>query len=201
MTLAHTDSLMAVHAAERARRRATTAVVVAAALALAPLPFVVSTSAALVASAVLAVAALASLAWLALAHGSERLAVLDAIAAGADDPSLPAVARARERLVDPRHRARLADGLRAHADAGRRGALPPGSRRVVRPRTAAEVADELEDLAALVVAEPPARVRGLAACELLLIDGVSSPLFATDASVVRQELARIGALLGPAADA
>ena len=44
MTLARTDSLMAVHAAERARRRATTAVVVAAALALAPLPFVVSTS-------------------------------------------------------------------------------------------------------------------------------------------------------------
>jgi len=52
VTLAHTDSLMAVHAAERARRRATTAVVVAAALALAPLPFVVSTSVALVASAV-----------------------------------------------------------------------------------------------------------------------------------------------------
>ncbi len=201
MTLARTDSLMAVHAAERARRRATTAVVVAGALALAPLPLVVSTSAALAVSAVLAVGALATLAWLALAHGTERLAVLDAIAAGADDPALPAVARARERLVAPRHRAHLADGLRAHADAGRRGALPPGSRRVVQPRTAAGVADELEHLAALVLAEPPARVRGLAACELLLVDGVRSPLYATDGTPVRHELARIAELLGPAADA
>ena len=201
MTLAHTDSLMAVHAAERGRRHATNAVVVAAALALAPLPLVVSTSAALVASAVFAVGALASLGWLALGarHGAPGGA--DAIAAGATTrrcrPS-PAPAAAH-RSAPPR---RLAEGLRAHADAGRHGALPPGSRRVVRPRTTAEVAEELEELgAALVVAEPPARVRGLAACELLLVDGVSSPLFATDASVVRQELARIGALLGSAADA
>lgn len=205
MTLARTHSLMAVHAAERGRRHATNAVVVATALALAPLPLVVSTSAALVASAVFAVGVLATLGWLALAHGTERLAVLTAIADGVDDPSLPAVGRARTRLIAPRHRAQLAEGLRAHAKAGCRGGLPPGSRRVVQPRTAADVAEELEQLAALVaslvVAEPSPRVRGLAACELLLVDGVSSPLFATDGSVVRQELARIADLLGEPADA
>lgn len=205
MTFARTESLMAVHAAERARRHATNAVVVAAALALAPLPLVVSTSAALVVSAVFAVGTLATLGWLALAHGTERLAVLTAIADGVDDPSLPAVAGARTRLIAPRHRAQLAEGLRAHAGAGRRGGLPPGSRRVVQPRTTAAVAEELEQLAALVsslvVAEPSPRVRGLAACELLLVDGVRSPLFATDEWVVREELARIADLLGEPADA
>jgi hypothetical protein len=205
MTLARTHSLVAVHAAERGRRHATNAFVVAVALALAPLPLVVSTSAALVVSAVFAVGALATLGWLAPAHGTERLAVLTAIADGVDDASVPAVAGARTRLIAPGPRAQLAEGLRAHANAGRRGGLPPGSRRVVQPRTAADVANELEELAGmvttLVVAEPSPRVRGLAACELLLVDGVSSPLFATDGSVVRQELARIADLLGKPADA
>lgn len=205
MTLARTDSQLSVFAAERARRRATNALVAAAALALAPVPFVLSTSAALAASAVLALGALATLGWLALAHGTERLALLGAIAAGLDDASLPAVAQARTRLVSSGQRARLAEGLRAHAEAGRRGGLPPGSRRVVQPRTTAAVADELEHLAALVstlvVAEPSPRLRGLAACELLLVDGVRSPLFAVDAVAVREELHRIAALLGDPADA
>ena len=201
MTLARTDSLMAVHAAERARRRATTAVVVAGALALAPLPLVVSTSAALAVSAVLAVGALATLR---LARPGPRQRAAGGARRDRRRCGRPRAAGRRprpQRLVAPRHRAHLADGLRAHADAGRRGGLPPGSRRVVQPRTAAGVADELEHLAALVLAEPPARVRGLAACELLLVDGVRSPLYATDATAVRHELTSIAELLGSAAEA
>ena len=146
-------------------------------------------------SAVLAVGALATLAWLALAHGTERLAVLDAIAAGADDPSLPAVARARSgsSTAPPGAAGR---GLRAHADAGRRGALPPGSRRSSGRATTPRSRTSSSDLAALVArgaARARARPRGV---ELLLVDGVSSPL-SPPTRRCAPELARIGELLGP----
>ena len=128
----------------------------------------------------------------ALSAARDRRAV-ELIAQGRGALPVRAIARARQRLLDPAERARLArtlEHIRAEA------ALPPGQRGPVPPLYRAPVvravAPELADVARLV--REGGGLRGLAGAEQLVTDG-RSPLYGNVEVLLRQELGRIRFLL------
>jgi hypothetical protein len=131
---------------------------------------------------------------LVLRASAERDVVLDLIVDGRGDLPLRSVARERRRLLDRRHRVRLARALDALRDEAAtslvRGSsrLPLYDRRVV-----AAVVPELRP-AAQALRRGDASVRGVALSERLL-SGHDSPLYGGDADRLREELRRIRFLL------
>ena len=136
-----------------------------------------------------------ALTWrLVLRASAKRDHVLDLIVDGRGDLAVRSVARERRRLLDSRHRIRLARSL----DAVRDEATTPLVRRpsglpLYRRRVVAIVAPELEDTARTLRRED-AGLRGIALSERLL-SGHDSPLYADDADRLREELRRIRFLL------
>lgn len=63
---------------------------------------------------------------------------------------------------------------------------PVGNMRLLLPHE-----HHVRDVARLLRADAVPRVRGVALCEWLLTDGVTSPLFRADGDAVRRELGRI----------
>ena len=63
---------------------------------------------------------------------------------------------------------------------------PVGNMRLLLPHE-----HDVRDIARLLRADAVPRVRGVALCEWLLTDGVTSPLFRADGEAVRRELGRI----------
>jgi hypothetical protein len=118
----------------------------------------------------------------------------DLIADGGVLPDLPVVRLEWRRLADPRHRARLARSLDEVARAavrpwaGTPGSHPYFSVQLVRPFAA-----ELREIAAQLRSDA-AGVRGVALAERLLTVP-ASPLWASDARRLAEELARIRFLL------
>jgi hypothetical protein len=141
----------------------------------------------------LAVAAAAVLAALlarvgVLLAASNRRA-LELIAQGRGALPVEAVARVRQRLLDPAQRERLARSLDViRAEAWR----PPSECHPIRPlysvRVVRAVSFELGEMARLV--RRGRGLRGLAATEQMVTDGCS-PLYGDDEAVLRQELGRI----------
>ena len=125
--------------------------------------------------------------------GSRNRHAVELIAQGRGDVPLEAVERAKRRLLDPRHRARLArvlDDIRAEIErpsAAARRVRPLYRVRVVRPLVA-----EIAEVAALVRGE--GGLRGVARTESLITDGCS-PLYGDGEEALRHELICIRFLL------
>jgi len=145
----------------------------------------------------LTVAAAVVLAALIARIGSLRAAryrrALELIAQGRGRLPVESVRRARQRLLDPANRERLARALDViRVEAGR----PPGECHAIRPLYSVPVvravASDLGELAGLV--RRSGGIRGLAATEQLVTDG-RSPLYGDAEAGLRQELARIRFLL------
>jgi hypothetical protein len=130
----------------------------------------------------------------ALLHVRRREAALTLIVEGRDRLPLAAVARERERLLDPAYRRMLAHSLallRSRAET-----LPDWFRTSPIPYNAAmlrSVADELRELERLLTCETVG-VRGVALTHRLLVDG-HSPLHGNDARQLSEELRRIAVSL------
>jgi hypothetical protein len=98
----------------------------------------------------------------------------------------------RRRLRDRRRRAQLASSLEhslhsaEHWDQVPPRLRPPGKIRLLLP-----LSDEVREIERLLCADGVKRVRGVALCEQLLSDGVTSPLFSGDEVALRHELGRI----------
>ena len=142
-----------------------------------------------------ALAVQVAVAWrLVLRASAKRDLVLDLIVDGREDLPLRSVACERRRLLDGRHRVRLARAL----DALREEAATPLVRRSSRlalysRRVIAIVAPELDETAQ-ALRRRDASVRGVALSERLL-SGHDSPLYANDADRLREELRRVRFLL------
>lgn len=121
-----------------------------------------------------------------------RRRALELIIAGREDLPLAELEPVRRRLRDPRSRARLASSLERCLQSGERwyGTAPQmrpvGNMRLLLPHE-----HDVRDVARLLRADAVPRVRGVALCEWLLTDGVTSPLFRADGEAVRRELGRI----------
>jgi len=123
---------------------------------------------------------------------SRRRRALDLIIAGDEDLPLDELEPVRRRLCDPRGRARLAESLeRCLRTAERWYEIAPPMRPVGNMRLLLPHADDVRDIARLLRAHTVPRARGVALCERLLTDGVTSPLFRDDADALRRELGRI----------
>ena len=118
------------------------------------------------------------------------------IAAGNDAAlALPTVEDEHRRLASRKERCRLARSLeRLIDDAQRWPRLGPGHRPPPGVLTLRHAVDEAREVVELLRAEF-AHVRGVALTSRLLTDGGSSPLFGTDAELLREELRRIRYLL------
>jgi hypothetical protein len=144
---------------------------------------------------VAAVVVQCALTWRLVTRASaKRDHVLDLIAEGREDLPLRSVARERRRLLDHRHRIRLARSL----DELREEAATPVLRRpsglpLYRRRVVAAVARELAQTAQ-ALRRSDASLCGIAMSERLL-SGHDSPLYADDADRLREELNRIRFLL------
>jgi hypothetical protein len=115
-----------------------------------------------------------------------REACLELVSAGCEHLSLDVVARERQRLVDPRHQARLASSLE-HLAAMR---VQPRERRrpICSRRVLAAVEPQLREIAARLRAGG-VDVRGVALLDRLVTSG-SSPLYGEEVGALRTELAR-----------
>lgn len=123
---------------------------------------------------------------------NRRRRALDLIIAGDEDLPLDELEPVRRRLRDPRGRARLAASLeRCLGSAERWHEIAPHTRPVGNMRLLLPHERDVRDIARLLRVETVPRVRGVALCESLLTDGVSSPLFREDGDALRRELGRI----------
>jgi hypothetical protein len=128
-----------------------------------------------------------------------RLARLTLVAAGDERLALPGLADLRVQLLSARWRRQLAATIEVQArQAPCWRTLHPVVRTPGSLRTIGAAAADLECLANLLRAAEPREARAVAACELLLIDGAGSPLYANDAAALRQELSRISDQLASA---
>ncbi|MDP9255997.1 MAG: hypothetical protein M3Q31_05515 [Actinomycetota bacterium] len=131
----------------------------------------------------------------ALAAGSwanRRRRALELIIAGDEDLPLDELEPVRRRLRDPRGRVQLASSLeRCLRSAERWNEIAPHMRPVGNVRLLLLHEDLVRDIARLLRVAAPPRVRGVALCEWLLTDGVTSPLFREDGEALRRELGRI----------
>jgi hypothetical protein len=123
---------------------------------------------------------------------SRRRRALELIIAGDEDLPLHELEPVRRRLRDPHGRARLASSLeRCLRSAERWDETVPHMRPVGNMRLLLTQADAVRDIARLLRGDAVPRVRGVALCEWLLTDGVTSPLFRDDGDTLRRELGRI----------
>jgi hypothetical protein len=121
-----------------------------------------------------------------------RRRALELIIAGEEDLPLAELEPVRRRLRDPRGRARLASSLeRSLRSAERWYEIAPHMRPVGNMRLLLPHEDDVRDIARLLRVDIVPRVRGVALCESLLTDGVTSPLFRNDGDALRRELGRI----------
>ncbi len=98
----------------------------------------------------------------------------------------------RRRLRDRRKRAQLASSLEHMLHSAEQWQqIPPRLRPPGKIRLLLPLSDEVREIERLLCADGVARVRGVALCEQLLTDGVTSPLFSGDADALRRELGRI----------
>jgi hypothetical protein len=133
------------------------------------------------------------LAGLAAIHGnSRRDQALEVIIAGGEELPLDELEPVRRRLLDVRRRSQLAASLERylkHAEEWNR-TLP-----MFRPIGNAPLllahADLVREIACLLRTDVVQRARGVALCEWLLTDGVTSPLFRSDGEALRRDLGRI----------
>jgi hypothetical protein len=131
--------------------------------------------------------------------GAKRDHLLDLIIEGREHLPLPPVARERERLLDPRHRARLSHSLEAlRHEAEHPGLHRPSDRPLYRRRVIAAVAPDLVETARSLRCED-AGSAGIAMAERLL-SRHDSPLYDENGERLRVELRRCRFLLanGPA---
>jgi hypothetical protein len=190
------DATGALLRAERRLARSEVAVVVALALAATPPILLGPAPGAIRASAAAATVAALALGGLGLARSERRLAALHLVADGHETLPLPRVAEVRAELLRPTRRRGMAADLRAHATRPLGcHCLHPALRRPGNPFAVAAAAPELERLATLLETSDPIRAEPLAACELLLVDGASSPLHGDAAAPLRAEAGRIACLL------
>jgi hypothetical protein len=130
------------------------------------------------------------LAAIASAGSSLREQARDLIIEGRDDIDLPVFARERQRLVDPRRRARLAKALENLVQTAEHWpAIFPAARPVFDPNAVRAVASELRAIAGLLVASRQ-DARGVALVERLLTSG-ASPLYARKPEDLRSTLETI----------
>jgi hypothetical protein len=123
---------------------------------------------------------------------SRRGRAFDLILAGDEDLPLDELEPIRRRLSDPRGRARLASSLeRCLRNAERWHEIAPHMRPVGNMRLLLPYQDDVREIARLLRVRTLPRVRGVALCESLLTDGVSSPLYRDDGEALRRELGRI----------
>jgi hypothetical protein len=115
---------------------------------------------------------------------------LDVVIGGGGDVPIEAVRRQRARLLEPRHRRRLAASLDEMCHEALQP-IAPWAR--VRPifdvRVVAEAAPALSTVARQLRSDN-ARLRGIAMAQRLIVDG-TSPLYGDDGELLRQELRRI----------
>lgn len=167
-----------------------------AASAAAALIGVADARAALAAAIVVEVALACAVAVLAAA---KRDRVLDLIIEGRQDLPLAPVARGRQRLLDPRHRARLSRSLEALRHEAEHPVLRrPSDRPLYRRRVIAAVAPDLLETARSLRCEHVGSA-GIAMAERLL-SREDSPLYGENAERLRVQLRRCQFLLahGPA---
>jgi hypothetical protein len=117
----------------------------------------------------------------------------DQIVAGRGQLPLAPIERVRRRLLDHRHRCRLARSLdKMRLEATR---SPGPLRPLFSVRTVAALGPELTEIAErLRDADGDAGLRGVALAESLLLDG-GSPLYRDDVALLRDELNRVRSLL------
>jgi hypothetical protein len=126
-----------------------------------------------------------------------RRRALDLIRAGDEDLPLDELEPVRRRLRDPHCRERLALSLeRCLRSAERWHAIAPHMRPVGNMRLLLPYDDDVREIARLLRVHTLPRVRGVALCEWLLTDGVTSPLYRNDGEALRRELGRIRYSLG-----
>ena len=128
-----------------------------------------------------------------LLSGTRNRRAVELIAQGRGDVPLDAVERAKRRLGDARHRARLARVLDAICAEIER---PPAAARRARPlyriRVLRPLASDIAAVAALI--REKGSLRGVARAEALITDG-RSPLYGDGEEALRRELACIRFLL------
>jgi hypothetical protein len=142
----------------------------------------------------LAAAAVAARVLVALVVRNDR--VLDAIADGLERVPLHGIRRRRARLLRLRSREGLARSLeeRLAWATGSRSEVPYAARPMARSVVeAARV--EIQNVVASLRGPSVAGARGVALCERLLQDAISSPLHGSDPEALRRELGRIRYLL------
>jgi hypothetical protein len=123
---------------------------------------------------------------------SRRRQALELILAGDEDLPLQELVPLRRRLRDRRGRSRLARSLEHSLRLAERwDETPPQLRPVANLRLLLPLQEEVRDIARLLRLVSVPRVRGVALCEWLLTDGVTSPLFGNDGDALRRELGRI----------
>ena len=114
------------------------------------------------------------------------------IIAGEEELPLAELDPVRRRLENPRYRARLAYALdRSMRAADQWHRTMPSMRPLSNVRLLLPLADDVREIQRLLRRDSVPRVRGVALCEWLLTDGVTSPLFGRDGEALRRELGRI----------
>ena len=121
-----------------------------------------------------------------------RRRAFEVIVAGDEDLPLAELDPVRRRLENPRYRARLAHAFdRSLRAAEQWHRTVPSMRPLSNVRLLLPLVDDVREIQRLLRADSVPRVRGIALCEWLLTDGVTSPLFGRDGEALRRELGRI----------
>lgn len=130
------------------------------------------------------------------ARATQRARVIELIIAGREDLHLAELEPARRRLQNPRRRAALASSLqRCLRSAERWDRIPTHFRPVANVRLLLPCRNDVIALERLLCTDTLPRVRGVALCEWLLVDGTTSPLYGNDADALQRELGRIRFML------
>jgi hypothetical protein len=123
---------------------------------------------------------------------TRRRRAFDVILVGDEDLPLHELEPVRRRLENPHWRSQLASSLdHCLRSAEQWHETVPMLRPVSNVRLLLPLQDDVRDIQRLLRADAVPRVRGVALCEQLLSDGVSSPLFGGDGEALRRELGRI----------
>jgi hypothetical protein len=123
---------------------------------------------------------------------SRRERALEVILSGHEDLPLSELQPLRRRLLDARRRAQLAASLERCLVAARDwDRTLPNLRPLGNVRLFAAHQELVREIASLLRADAVPRARGVALCEWLLTDGVSSPLYRSDGDALARELGRI----------
>jgi hypothetical protein len=130
--------------------------------------------------------------WIAVSWSRRRQCALEVIIAGDEHLPLDELEPVRRRLGDPRRRALLASSFeRCLRSAERWHETSPQFRPIANVRLLLPLRDDVHEIERLLRADSVPRVRGVALCEWLLTDGVTSPLYRSDGDALRRELGRI----------